>query len=175
MNWSIPKHLARFEWSSPAPQSDARSSQPQPQALSVAVYPPDPSCTTPFFSATLRSWKLLPAISYASSISPIDVTLIQPPLSALPEDAVVTSGMSTQRAEEVIIATKRWVKYRVPAIKSTMRMMSVESHNASAGNNSTQAVDSSDEWWPSAVRPWTVGCWLENAELLCEAGETWEV
>ena len=81
--------------------------------------------------------------------------------------------MSTQRAEEVVIATDRWVKYRVPVVKSTMRIMSVDSHVA-AGNSGTQAVDGSDEWWPSKVQPWSVGCWLENAELLCDGGETWE-
>jgi len=136
--------------------------------------PSDPSCTTPFFAATLRPWNLLPAISYASSFSPIDVTLIQPPLPALPEEVVATSGTSKRRAEEVVIATDRWVKYRVPVVKSTMRIMSVDSHIASPDDGSTQAVDSSDEWWPSKVRPWSVGCWLEDAELLCEAGETWE-
>lgn len=95
-------------------------------------------------------------------------------MSALPKDALAMSGMSKQRAGEVVIATDRWVKYRVPVVKSSMRIMSVDSQIASTGGGSTQAVDSSDEWWPRKVRPWTVGCWLENAELLCEAGETWE-
>ena len=72
-NWNIPKHLARFTFSSPAGT---------PGPLTLAVYAPDPSAKTPFFSATLTPFRWLPAIPISTRFLPLSTTLAQPPVPA---------------------------------------------------------------------------------------------
>lgn len=147
------------------------STSPTPKALAVAVYPPGPEATTPFFSVGLHPWQVLPAIPYASAYSPIDVNLLQPPLTTLPEDAVATSGMSEARTKEILIATDRWVKVSVPVKRSKMKIMSVESRKLEVG--SREAMEA-EKWWPQSLAPLKMGCWLEHAELVCQTEEVWD-
>ena len=83
-NWNIPKHLARFTFSSPAGT---------PGPLTLAVYAPDPSAKTPFFSATLTPFRWLPAIPLSTRFLPLSTTLAQPPVpAAAPLPAAGSSG-----------------------------------------------------------------------------------
>lgn len=83
-NWNIPKHLARFTFSSPAGT---------PGPLTLAVYAPDPSAKAPFFSATLTPFRWLPAIPLSTRFLPLSTTLAQPPVpAAAPPPAAGSSG-----------------------------------------------------------------------------------
>jgi len=168
LNWNVPKHLARFEFSYPI----VSAVSPTPKALAVAVYPPDPECMTPFFSTALQPWRVLPSIPYASAYSPIDVTLLQPPLSTLPEEAMTTSGMSEARTKEFLIATNRWVKGAVPVKRSKMKIMSVDNN---LRDRSTLEAEEAENWWPQGLAPFRVGCWLEDSEFVCQTEEVWDV
>ena len=148
------------------------ATSPTPKALAVAVYPPDPNSTTPFFSVALQPWRALLAIPYASAYSPIDVTLLQPPLSTLPAEAVATSGMSEARSKQILIATDRWVKAAVPVKSSRMKIMSVEARKLEKG---TLEAEEATYWWPQDLAPFRLGCWLENVELLCQTEEVWDL
>lgn len=167
MNWNVPKHLARFEFSYPT----VSSTSPTPKALAVAVYAPGLEPTTPFFSVALHPWQVLPSIPYASAYSPIDVNLLQPPLATLPEEAVATSGMSEARTREILIPTDKWVKVSVPVKNCRMKFMSVEYQKLEIGS---LEAEQAGKWWPQGLAPFRVGCWLEHAELACQTEEVWD-
>ncbi|CAG8767028.1 7198_t:CDS:2, partial [Acaulospora colombiana] len=82
-NWNMPKHLARFEFT---------SSESSPDVLGVRVYAAknaegsenadSPSFNDePFFAIELKNSKIpLPAVPMDTRIMPYDLTLVQPPL-----------------------------------------------------------------------------------------------
>jgi hypothetical protein len=100
---------------------------------------------------------------------PIAMILAQPPLPTLAPDKVPTSGFDEVKSSEILIATDEWVKADVPIKKSKMRAMWVEVHHSKAGSDEAEEAE---KWWPSIV-PWSVGFWLENAEMTISTLETW--
>ncbi|OAK97761.1 hypothetical protein IQ06DRAFT_280464, partial [Phaeosphaeriaceae sp. SRC1lsM3a] len=88
LNWNIPKHLARFSFSSPTSSSSSSSSSLSP--LTVRVFPPNSSpgdSTPPFFACTLQPFRWLPAIPVNTSYVPISLLMAQPPCPAAPGQA----------------------------------------------------------------------------------------
>lgn len=99
------------------------------------------------------------------------MVLAQPPLPSLESDKVLSSGFKEGRAAEILVSTDRWVKAEVPIKKSKMRAMWVEVHHAKTGS---VEAEKAEEWWPRIV-PWSIGFWLENAEMEISTLETWKV
>lgn len=131
LNWNIPKHLARFVFSSP--------SSSNPQSLTISVYPPDSTGSMPFFSATLTPFRWIPAIPFSTRYLPISTTLAQPPLPAAPATSAVHSPLSNNpkprdpymfdRDEaELLVGTERWCTMPIHAYSPKARGCWVEVH-----------------------------------------------
>ena len=172
VNWNTPKHLARFDFSSPPVSA---SNPKPPEALLIQVYPPSPAATTPFFSATLRPFTFPPALPFKNTWLPSFFGILaQPPLpSALsaPPEAFVEE---TEQAEAVLaVGTDMWCEFR--AIVSTKRARGcwVDVHVPKAG---TEEAKTTQEWWPAEreFRPWWVGLWMEEADMLVEESKEWK-
>lgn len=126
-NWNIPKHLARFTFSSPAGT---------PGPLTLAVYAPDPSAKTPFFSATLTPFRWLPAIPISTRFLPLSTTLAQPPVpAAAPLPAAGPSGPDGDGGGDapatdpaLLCGTQHWRSMPINAYSPATRGMWVTVH-----------------------------------------------
>lgn len=140
VNWNIPKHLARFEFSSPP----TVKGQSPPSALDISVYPPssfdNAHPTTPFFKAKLTPSRYLPSVPLSTSWLPLSTILVQPPLPA--GDDLLLAG------------TDRWCTFAITAKTRKARLMAVR----------VDDVDEPSSSWPD-VKPWSLGIWLEEATL----------
>ncbi|KAK5128559.1 hypothetical protein LTR85_003230 [Meristemomyces frigidus] len=145
-NWNIPKHLARFEFST-APVAMGAS---PPSQLTVSVFPPEssaaaaPDTVEPFFRATLTPMRYVPAFPYSTkwTSSLLSTIFYQPPLPA--------------GDDRLLCATERWKAFTAVAATRTARLMWVEA----AGDDKVKR----EGYWPE-VKPWSIGMWLENATL----------
>jgi len=148
-NWNIPKHLARFEFSAPL----ATKGKPSPPKLTVSVFPHKSATgdtTKPFFHATLTRMSYLPSFPYSTRWTPLNTTLVQPPIPA--GDDGLLCGTDTWKAFEVVASTQKarlmWVK------------MGEEDEVERGGH------------WPD-VKSWAIGLWLEDATLVVPEPEEW--
>lgn len=141
-NWNIPKHLARFEFSSPPVGKD----NPTAKTLKLAVYPfdTDSADTPPFFSATLTPSRFIPSIPLSTNYLPLNTYLVQPPCVEGPEP--------------MLCGTDQWGGVQISAHTSRARLMWVKTDEA------TEEDKKEGTHWP-AVKPWSFGVWLENATL----------
>lgn len=96
--------------------------------------------------------------------------LVQPPLPGLAKSQLAMSGMDGARTAEIVVSTDRWVKSSVPINKSRMRAMWVEVHTPERG---TMEAEENERWWPGGNVPWSVGFWLEAAEMVISTEEVW--
>ena len=202
-NWNIPKHLARFTFSSPAGT---------PGPLTLAVYAPDPSAKTPFFSATLTPFRWLPAIPVSTRFLPLSTTLAQPPVPATAPllaagssgrdgdedggsdaatDAVVDATADPPTDPALLCGTQHWRSMPINTYSPATRGMWVTVHApgtgpyaAGAGKPSgarpseaetAEAVAEATRWWPVAARPWPVGVWMDGAEMEILAPVEWKL
>lgn len=137
VNWSIPKHLARFEFSEPA----RRKGDPSASELKVSVFEPGENVNVPFFSATLTSAKWLPSFPLSTKYLPLDTTLVQPPLPA--GDEAMIAGTDTWKVCKLSVWTQR----------ASMMWVDVAAK-----------TDSDDKAWPD-VKPWSMGLCVEDATI----------
>lgn len=137
VNWNIPKHLARFEFSSPSRWKGDSS----PSELKVSVFEPGEDVKEPFFSATLTSAKWLPSFPLSTRYFPLDTTLVQPPLPA--GDEAMLAGTETWKVCKLSVWTQR----------ASMMWVDVAT-----------SKNSEDKAWPD-VKPWSMGLCVEDATI----------
>ncbi|KAI9842743.1 MAG: hypothetical protein M1837_006926 [Sclerophora amabilis] len=152
-HWGIPKHLARFSFTKPP-----TSPSGQGESLKVEVFPPDPSITTPFFTATLQPFQWLPSVPFTTKLMPyfgIETRAVQPPLPA-----------SSNPDEVELASSDHWFRILPRIYAARTRGMWA---NVKRSQKSGEAVEEGGQsWWPD-IQPWKVGVWLEDATL--ELGE----
>lgn len=179
LNWNIPKHLARFSFSAPMTQSGA----PPPSSLTVRVFPPDSTegdGIAPFFACTLTPFTWLPGVPVNSKYVPLNLMHAQPPCPERPGRlAIVRSeveakpidpyDISLKNEEAVAVGTERWCAFDIAAKAQKARGCWVEMLDMADGEDDRAEVN---RWWPEGVKPWSVGVWMEGAEL--EIGENLE-
>ena len=79
LNWNIPKHLARFEFSAPV----TKRGETPPEKLTVRVFAPgteEGDGTPPFFACALQPWKWVPALPVNMNYVPLKMWHVQPPI-----------------------------------------------------------------------------------------------
>jgi hypothetical protein len=172
LNWNIPKHLARFSFSTPAVSI---ANPHPPQKLEVSVFPPSPSVATPFFSATLQPFTFPPAVPFNNAWMPsyFSTQTIPPLPSAItaPADAWIEDE---EQAEAIFaVGTDEWCESQVAIKTNKARGCWVTVHGPKEGS---EEENEAQKWWPQGKtwKPWAVGLWLEDATLLCKEGKKWK-
>jgi hypothetical protein len=170
-NWNTPKHLARFDFSSP----QASPGEPRPSQLHLSVYPPSPSAMVPFFSVTLQPFSYLPGIPFNNAWAPsYFATLALPPLPAAmlaPAEAWIEDE---EQAESIYAAgTDEWCEFQVMMKTKKARCYWIKLHTHEEGSSKETEAK---KWWPqgSDWKPWAVGLCLEDADLLVTEGKKWQ-
>ena len=156
-NWNIPKHLARFTFTPPTTVPHPHPSHP----LTVSVFPPSPSATTPFFTATLTPARYLPSFPFNTSYLPLSATMAQPPL---PPAASAPRGVEIadrDAAPEVLVGTKVWRRFWAEFGSPRARVVWVHVDGVGEGEERKEA----QRWWPVDARPWRVGVVLPEARI----------
>ncbi|KAK5118005.1 hypothetical protein LTR62_004049 [Meristemomyces frigidus] len=151
-NWNIPKHLARFEFSSP-PLSKTAS---PPKAITVTVWPPaDYKVRTeiPFFKATFTPMSWTPSFPLSTSYLPISSHFVQPPLPSSDDDPALTG-------------TETWKSYDVSSWSNRAKMVWVRSE---------QGRDVVARGWCPKFTPWSLGVVLLDAEMVVGEAREWTV
>lgn len=172
MNWNIPKHLAKFDFTT-LPNG----------STSIAVYPNDVSGLSnesvvskqPFFKGTYRPISYLPSFPTSTKLAGylgMDISLVQPPLPA---------GKGEQNE---LPGTKRWCKV-LPLIKSKKTSLGWWDlrQKASVTEESGLLTDVNtvvkgdepkyDNFWPGIGR-WTIGAKMEDAVIEFGGEKYWE-
>lgn len=152
VNWNIPKHLARFEFSHPV----TAKGQSPPKRLEMKVFPPssEEGSDKPFFQATLTPSTWLPSFPLSTRWMPLSTLLVQPPLPK-GEDRDLP-GTDVWRSSDLQAWTKR------------ARVMWVDQKGSEEGG-----LEEKGKWWPN-VKPWSFGIWLQNATLEIAVPEEFE-
>ncbi|KAG9187953.1 hypothetical protein G6011_01876 [Alternaria panax] len=171
LNWNIPKHLARFSFSSP-PTPPGGS---PPSSLTVQVFPPgtkEGGGGAPFFACTLKPWKWVPPIPLNTKYLPLSLAAAQPPLPAAlghEEDVREVLGglevdeydLSPQKEAAVLVGTERWRAFDIAAVTPRARGCWVEVHESKEGE---VVEESGKRWWPRGLGEWSVGAWMEDVD-----------
>ncbi|KAF2139914.1 uncharacterized protein K452DRAFT_58059 [Aplosporella prunicola CBS 121167] len=171
--WNIPKHLARFNFTSPPTSSNGTP----PRTLHVAVNPPSthPNTGTPFFSATLTPMTLLPSLPFSTALfpswGPLDATLLQPPLPC-PTSSPPLQLNDDLSALALLTGTSTWKSLAPQLRQSQARGMWVEMH--APGRDGSRESEEVKKWWPSAVSPFRIGLWLQDAVLDLPVADEWD-
>jgi hypothetical protein len=136
-------------------------------SLSVKVFRPDDDEATakPFFEATLKPFRYLPAIPFSIKVLSwfLSTDLVLPPLPS-----------SDRPGDEVLCSTEHWKRSSLGFYARKMRLMwsevstpAVRDGDGKRGNGESDAADGdvesgSNGWWPflQDVEGWTVdgGC-----------------
>ncbi|VBB71957.1 Putative protein of unknown function [Podospora comata] len=162
--WNLPKHLAKFTWSTPDPSN--------PNVQTLRVYPHDhttpydptestPS-TTPFFKCTLKMIPYLPSFPFSNHWLPrlrIDVTLVQPPL---PENS--------QASQEELPGTgEEWVKMGgYEQVSKKCRIMWADMDQREEGEGGKEEGN----FFPGLKR-WNLAVVMQDGEANFVDGERW--
>ncbi|KAF2177720.1 hypothetical protein K469DRAFT_719651 [Zopfia rhizophila CBS 207.26] len=176
LNWNIPKHLARFTFSAP-PTSTGSS---PPLELTAKVFPPsskDGNGTAPFFAVTLKPWRWVPSMPISSRWLPLSTVHAQPPLpeaASFKKDASEASegkqidpyDIDPRYEEELLAGTDRWCIFPVNSYVPRARGCWVSIHEPGKDEETGDAaVKEAAKYWPVDVTPWSIGAWMEDAEL----------
>ena len=180
LNWNIPKHLARFEFSAPVMKANASP----PTSLNIQVYPPDSKGgdgTAPFFKCTLTPWRWIPAIPTNTAYVPMSLLNVQPPLSepagrstaATFESELDTPidpyDISKKNEETLLVGTERWVGFELQA-KCRARGCWVQTGGEDHGDEEEE-----EKWWPRTLKLWSVGAWMEGGVFEIAEGLEWKL
>ncbi|KAF2017618.1 hypothetical protein BU24DRAFT_345038 [Aaosphaeria arxii CBS 175.79] len=181
LNWNIPKHLARFDFS--APVTPAGSSPPE--SLTVKVFTPgskDGDGVNPFFACTLKPWRWVPSVPVSSRWLPLSTVLAQPPVPEAPGfkaavDVEVKKSVRTDEydinpdlEESILAGTEDWCLFPITSYAPRARGCWVTVHETGKGGSNSEVGDQAANQeavksWPQDVRPWSIGAWMEDAEL----------
>jgi hypothetical protein len=170
LNWNIPKHLARFEFSAPV---TARGATP-PEKLTVKVFAPgtvEGDGTAPFFACTLSPWRWIPAVPINMKYVPLNMVQVQPPI---PEpaghkraiEAEMNGGVkidpydiSAKNEVAVAAGTDRWCSFDIGGKVVRARGCWVEMLHSKTGGKEE------GKYFPQDLKPWSMGGWMEEAVL----------
>ncbi|KAF2731602.1 hypothetical protein EJ04DRAFT_442670 [Polyplosphaeria fusca] len=178
LNWNIPKHLARFSFS--APPTPAGSSPPE--SLTIKVFPPgtiDGDGRGPFFAATLQPFRWIPSIPVSTNWLPLSTTQVQPPLPQAPGfgNAVkeVVGGkkvddydINPKEEDSLLVGTNEWCAFPIQSYAPRARGCWVTIHEPG------EDLEDAREYWQH-VKPWNIGAWMEDAEMVIPAPLTWKL
>jgi hypothetical protein len=180
LNWNIPKHLARFEFSAPV----TKKGETPPEKLTMKVFAPgtqEGDGVAPFFACTLQPWKWIPAIPFNMKYAPIAMQQVQPPI---PEPAGFKNAVETElnsnvkidpydisAKNEVAVAagTDRWCAYDIGGKIERMRGCWVEVLHSKTGG------EEEGKYFPQGLQPWSVGGWMEETELSIDKPLEWKL
>lgn len=187
INWNIPKHLARFEFS--APVTPAGSSPPE--SLTIKVYPAgskDGDGTNPFFACTLKPWRWVPSVPVSTKWLPMSTKLAQPPIpeahgfkKAVEEEVarakIDAYDINPKTEGALLVGTDRWCGFPINAYVPRARGCWVTIHQAGQDDEEQEvdAVKEAGKYWPQDVRPWSIGAWMEDAEMLVPEPLEWKL
>lgn len=143
----------------------------------------------PFFACTLQPFRWIPAIPFNSKYLPMSTMPAQPPIpEAEGHKAAVAAELKARedgsgeinaynvdpKHEDALLAgTDLWRAFAFDATAPRVRGCWVTVHTGSG-----QTVGSSDDagkYWPQGVQPWSVGAWLEDAELTIGSPLEWKL
>lgn len=181
LNWNIPKHLARFDFSAPTTPS---GSSP-PESLTIRVFKPDSSVgdgTQPFFKCTLKPWRWVPALPINTKYVPLSLVNVQPPCPVAPgqeaaaafeaelERGIDAYDISAKNELALLVGTERWCAFGLEA-KGWGRGCWVD------GNEEGDAGEDENEgkWWPKGLKTWRVGAWMEEGTFKIAEGVEWKL
>jgi hypothetical protein len=142
LSGNFPKHLVRFTFSTLC----------SPDRITVQVFIPDPSVTTPFFSATIQPFHWFPSFPFSSR-----ALVTQPPVPASTQD------------EEELCGTDMWVRLPMTFTCRKAKLGWVAVEQPSREGEGARLP----RWWPE-IKPWRVGLCLEDAILDLGTGEFFE-
>lgn len=163
LDWNVPKHLAKFDWTD---NSDG--------SITAKVYPHDTLPTdsassesaspdhTPFFQATFKPIRYAPSFPFRTSwinYLGFDTTLVFPPL---PEGA---------GSQGELPGTDQWCSV-VPQQSTSKCMLGwfdVEQHRDEEG----KLTGEFENFWPGWSK-WQIGIKMENSVIEFDHPETWE-
>ncbi|KAF1985275.1 hypothetical protein K402DRAFT_455246 [Aulographum hederae CBS 113979] len=167
-NWNIPKHLARFSFTT------------TPDATTVKVFPPHQSSKA-FFEVEISAFKYLPAVPISTNwfkYVGIETRLAQPPLPASEasgDGREVTEDERTS-GEAYLCGTKEW-RVATPEVSGKGACCWVTQQNGegpdahgettpllSAGTSDQTSTKVENEWWPNYA-PWKIGVWIEDGRV----------
>lgn len=170
LNWNIPKHLARFEFSAPVTEQGAAP----PEGLTVRVFAPgteEGDGTAPFFACKLRPWRWVPAVPISMEYVPLKMVHVQPPIpepaghkravEAELNDEVKIDPYDISAKNEVAVAagTDQWCSFDIGGKVARTRGCWVEMLRNEAGG------EEGGKYFPQELEPWSVGGWMEDAVL----------
>ncbi|KAF2664943.1 hypothetical protein BT63DRAFT_80795 [Microthyrium microscopicum] len=171
VNWNIPKHLARFTFSSPP----VSASNPTPKHLQISLFPPNPAAINPFFSATVQPFTFPPGLPLNTTWLPsyYGTTTLPPLPSAL--SALDGAWSADDEQIDVMYApgTDEWCEFSVIMKSRRARCCWVKVEGPEAGSEEEAEAQ---RWWPQGKKwkPWAVGLWMENADLEITEGIKWK-
>ena len=162
--WNIPKHLARFEFTSPTPGS-----------TKVRVFPHDTTgdvleasaSSKAFFTATYSPVSYLPYFPFSTSVGKymgIDFNLVQPPLPAGKGSLGELPGTGKWCKLLPIEYTKKacvgWFDLRQQEKGADVKVADGESEQEEVAG----AYSPFENWWPG-IRRWNMGLKMEEATI----------
>jgi hypothetical protein len=192
--WNIPKHLARFSFSAPV----TPTGESPPESLTLKVYRPgtkNGDGVAPFFAATLKPWKWVPAMPLSSKYVPISNVFAQPPIPAAPgygkqENGVqaVKSGdvdpydIDPKREDELLVGTDTWKAFPIEFYSPTVRGCWARIHKPGEGEGGKRGTAEEAEArkeavknWPVDVKPWSVCAWMEDTQMGIDKPVEWKL
>lgn len=176
INWNIPKHLARFEFSHPpTPKGVAPPSQ-----LDVRVFPAsttDVDEIDPFFSCSLKPWKWIPSVPVSTRYLPLSTAMAQPPVPAAAgfHEAAKEEGegksswkneyrggdprycIKPEYEKALLAGTDRWCYMPIHSYAPRARGCWVSVHTP---KRDVHSANEPDKHWPQDIVPWSVGAWM---------------
>ncbi|KAK0734587.1 hypothetical protein B0T26DRAFT_635209 [Lasiosphaeria miniovina] len=174
--WNLPKHLARFEWSTTSSG-----------ATHVAVYPHDTSTpynsreaapsNEPFFQCSIKTIPFIPSFPLSTRVLDklpgVSTVLVQPPL---PGNADAAHGELPgtklwcrlgDYAQYSRTTSLAWADVRQPAREA----------KDSAGEEGEEEEEEEEEYFENffpGLRRWNLALKMADGELFFPAGDTWE-
>lgn len=180
LNWNIPKHLARFEFSAPV----TAEGEAPPEKLTVKVFAPgsqEGDGVQPFFACTLKPWTWVPAMPVNMKYVPLKMVHAQPPIpepaghkravEAELDDRVKIDPYDISAKNEVAVAagTDRWCSFDIGGKVARARGCWVEMLRSGTGG------EEAAKYFPQGLSPWSFGGWMEDAVLEIEKPIEWKL
>lgn len=161
VDWGIPKHLARFDWTTNPDKSETVRIYPHDTAnpYEPAEFPPTNLAAKPFFTMTFHPTKFAPYFPFSTTwyrYFGIDAHLVQPPLP----EGKGSEGELAGSDKWCKIFPQQWSK------KSCIGWYDMKQEG--------ETRQGEENWWPDGGR-WLFGMKMEDTEIVFGEGEHWDV
>lgn len=141
----------------------------------------------PFFACTLKPFIWIPSLPVSTRWLPLSTTQVQPPVPEAPgfkKAAQSESGsakidpydIDPKHEESVLVGTDHWRKYWIDSYSPRARGCWVTIHGP--GKDSAGEADASEQaarYFPQGLRPWSIGAWMEDAEISIPSPSEWKL